>query len=593
MALLARREARQLRASIHQLTRSPAPAPARTAPAPDPGRPATPAQPAVPVPAPATAAPTLAAPVSPSPAGPPPMPKPARPPARDWEQVLTQRWGTLVGAAALLLAGVFLVRTAAEKEWLGPGAAMRHRGVLGALRPAGRSGCGAAPSGAGGVADYAPAALAAGGWRCGWPAPTLPGRCMGWCRRHRIRVDGRGGLAGLALSLRFGPLVGGGGPGRGVRHAAAGGHDSPSLPGLFGYLLLVSRGGVGGGALHGLDVAGLGRRGARAACGMLAGSCGHRGGCLGARPVRAGGGGAAACCCCPAPRWSIRSGAVWPGRRCSLLGAAGLCWRADRGPAARTGVLLLAPVTVAKAWAEPRLARLPLACARGCSCAAPAWALPAWQATGEAITSEGTVQAVLPGAWAPEALLPLLQTAAGMAALVRRRRAGAGAPAPRPLPWAALAAAVPVLTLALTYLQTGVPIPGRLGRGGPGASGRADGAAAMAPGVKDRWHGPASMPRARWRRWRWDAPSSYRAMADAGHGPVLPSLAVIEGRPACRSAASRWPWPGGARTAAGAEPCGAGLRRRRLPVLNSLLLVYGVAGSGFGPGPPGSAQPGR
>ena len=119
------------------------------------------------------------------------------------------------------------------------------------------------------------------------------------------------------------------------------------------------------------------------------------------------------------------------------------------------GVLLLAPVTVAKGWAEPRLARLPQLAAGLMLLVLLTWALPAWQATGEAVTVEGAVQAILPGPWTPAALLPFLETAAAMAAwfagagLLLERRSS------RPLPWAALAAAVPVLVLAVAYVQAG------------------------------------------------------------------------------------------------------------------------------------------
>src|SRR5205807_877827 len=57
-------------------------------------------------------------------AAPEPVPPPqAAPPPRkrmDLEVLLTQRWGVWLGAAALLLAAVFLVRTAVEQGWLGP-----------------------------------------------------------------------------------------------------------------------------------------------------------------------------------------------------------------------------------------------------------------------------------------------------------------------------------------------------------------------------------------------------------------------------------------------------------------------------------------
>jgi uncharacterized membrane protein len=47
----------------------------------------------------------------------PPLPQSAEPaaPSRDLEAVLTTRWGVWLGAAALVLAGVFLVRYAVDQ----------------------------------------------------------------------------------------------------------------------------------------------------------------------------------------------------------------------------------------------------------------------------------------------------------------------------------------------------------------------------------------------------------------------------------------------------------------------------------------------
>lgn len=47
------------------------------------------------------------------------------------EELLTLRWGVWLGGAALLLAGVFLVRTAVEEGWLGPAARCALAGLLG------------------------------------------------------------------------------------------------------------------------------------------------------------------------------------------------------------------------------------------------------------------------------------------------------------------------------------------------------------------------------------------------------------------------------------------------------------------------------
>ena len=53
-------------------------------------------------------------------------------PSRDLEAVLTTRWGVWLGAAALVLAGVFLVRYAVDQGLLGPGPRRVFAGLLGA-----------------------------------------------------------------------------------------------------------------------------------------------------------------------------------------------------------------------------------------------------------------------------------------------------------------------------------------------------------------------------------------------------------------------------------------------------------------------------
>jgi uncharacterized membrane protein len=125
----------------------------------------------------------------------------------------------------------------------------------------------------------------------------------------------------------------------------------------------------------------------------------------------------------------------------------------DSGAAPPTALFLLAPIAVTKGIFEPRLDRLPWLSALFGLLALLFWALPAWRATGEVISVEGIVEAVLPGAWAPDVIRPLLTAAALFAAfhaavglaLERRTR--------NPLPWAALVAGVPVLTLIVGYAQ--------------------------------------------------------------------------------------------------------------------------------------------
>jgi uncharacterized membrane protein len=138
----------------------------------------------------------------------------------------------------------------------------------------------------------------------------------------------------------------------------------------------------------------------------------------------------------------------------AVLGIAGLVLEANGGGSvARAGVLALSPLAVWKGWAEPRLDRLPWLAALLFLAVLLLWALPAWQPTGVVIRIEGVVDAVLPGAWAPEVIQPLLFTAAGMAAFYAAAGLLLEERAPRPLPWAALTSAVPVLTLLVTYTQ--------------------------------------------------------------------------------------------------------------------------------------------
>jgi uncharacterized membrane protein len=139
-----------------------------------------------------------------------------------------------------------------------------------------------------------------------------------------------------------------------------------------------------------------------------------------------------------------------------ILGIAGLALVMQDGDATvRLGLLLLAPVAMAKAWSEPRLSWLPMLSAGLSALTLLVWAVPAWSSTDEAIRIEGVVQAVLPGAWAPDVILPLLWTTGWVALLHVAAGLFGERRTPRPLSWAALAAAVPVVLLAVDYAQVG------------------------------------------------------------------------------------------------------------------------------------------
>ncbi len=414
---------------------------------------------ASPEPQQAVSAPAVPAPV----AEPVPLPAPSRP-RIDIEQLLAQRWGVWLGAAALLLAGVFLVRFAAEQGLFGPGPRCVMTAVLGTVLVGGaeplrrRQGHGAAVPNAlpGAMADQVPAALAAGGVAAWLTAGYAAGPLYGLVGSLAAFVLMAGAACGgLALSLRFGPLVAAVGLAGAFGTPLLVGSADPSVPGLFGYLLLVSA----------------------AAWAVVRFSAwswlGWAAGAAGAAWVLAfaldGGGPDAWAPALFVPAAAALTLALLPGaaldhpagRRLSwapflLLGLAGLLLAIRTGDAtARMGVFLLAPVAIAKGWAEPRLARLPQLAALLFLLVLLTWALPSWQPTGETLSIEGAVQAVLPGAWAPDAILPLLETAAAMAAWFAAAGLFLERRTPNPLPWAALVAGVPVLALGVTFAQVG------------------------------------------------------------------------------------------------------------------------------------------
>lgn len=391
-------------------------------------------------------------------AEPQPEPPPARPP-RDLEALLTQRWGTWLGAAALLLAGVFLVRYAVEQGMLGPAVRCVLAGLLGLALLGAAEGLQRRPAGdeAKLGADQAPAALAAGG------VAVLFGAAYGAGPLYDL-VDpvvgfllmGAAAVAGLGFALRFGKLVGAVGLVGAFAAPALVNAAAPYAPGLFGYLLMVTLAAqlvvrltawgwlgwaaiVGGAFWVGLAATGeLGPDYWAAGLFVPAAAALHLG-------------------LLPAAALEARLGRLLAWVAFAALGTAGLLLVASLGDAwVRAGLLLLAPLAVWQGAARPVLARLPWLAALFFLLALLAWVLPHWQPTGEVVATEGLVQAVLPGAWAPEAILPLLQTAALMTAFFAASGLWLERRAARRLAWSGLAAGVPVLTLAVTYVQVGL-----------------------------------------------------------------------------------------------------------------------------------------
>jgi uncharacterized membrane protein len=221
----ASRELQELRAMLQR-----DPAPVRPV--------ASPWSPPLPAERPIVASPAAIDPAPDSPVIPPgPEPDPAPGRRAELEELITARWGVWLGAATLLLAGVFLIRYMAEEGWLGPAVRCLALVVLGAgliglgLRWARRPITGLR------LADQAPAALGAGG------VVMLFGAAYAGSVLYSLVSPMAGfllmaaaSLAGLATALRLGQLVAAVGIVGAFVTPLLVATDAPSWPGLFGYL---------------------------------------------------------------------------------------------------------------------------------------------------------------------------------------------------------------------------------------------------------------------------------------------------------------------------------------------------------------------
>jgi uncharacterized membrane protein len=383
-------------------------------------------------------------------------PGPPSPPPRDLEALLTTRLGVWLGSAALLLAGVFLVRYAVEQALLGPAARCIAAALLGLIllvaaewlhRHDG-------PPLAGPFRiDQAPGALAAGGTAILFGAAYGAGPLYGLLPPFAAFIAmAAASLIGLAAALRYGPLTAATGIAGAFITPALVATETPSLPGLFAYLLVVSAA-----ALF------VVRRTAWTWLGWATTIAGAIWVCVAAIPDAPDRWAAAAfVAAAVALNLLLLPAAALDhpiGRRLAwvpfaAMGAAGLVLESlDPGTAPRLALFLLSPIAVWKGIAEPRLDRLPWVAALFGLLTLLLWALPYWTPTGEVISVEGVVQAILPGAWAPQVIRPLITAAALFATFHAATGLWFERQAPNRLHWAALPAAIPVLTLAVTYAQ--------------------------------------------------------------------------------------------------------------------------------------------
>ena len=377
-------------------------------------------------------------------------------PTRDLEAVLTTSWGVWLGSAALLFAGIFLVRYAVEQELLGPGARCALAALLGlALLAAaeflhrheapplvGPFRIDQAPSGlaAGGTAILFGAAYGAGPFFSLLPPPAS------------FTAMAAASLIALASALRYGPLTAATGIAGAFATPALVATRTPSLPGLFAYLLIVS--------IAALLVV---RRTAWVWLGWAATVAGALWVCFAAVPVTPDRWAAAAF----VPAAAALNLLLLPdaaldypvGRRLAwvpfaTLGAAGMVLEIlAPGMAPRMALFLLSPIAVWKGILDPRLDRLPWLAALFGLLILLFWTVPAWMPIGVAIHAEGLFQAIFPHAWTAQPITPFILAAVLLAGFHAVTGLWLERRAPNPLHWAALVAAVPVLTLAVAYAR--------------------------------------------------------------------------------------------------------------------------------------------
>jgi uncharacterized membrane protein len=429
-------ELRQLRRMLADLAASATPAPTRPQSAPIPEPPADP-----PIPTPIIE--------------PPPLP-PEPPPSRDLETLLTARWGVWLGSAALLLAGVFLIRYAVDQELLGPPARCALAALLGAALLAAAEWLTRqnAPSIPGPMQpDQAPAGLAAGG------TAVLFGAAYGAGPFYDLLPPllafaalAAASFIGLLAALRYGQLTAATGIAGAFVTPALVATDNPSMPGLFAYLTLVTAASLA--VVRYTAWTWLGWAASVAACIWICVAAVSGGQDLWAAaafvPVAA----ALNIFLLPPAALDHLIGRRLAWIPFAAIGACGLFLETQvPGAAPRLALFALSPIAVWRGWREPRLDRLPWIAALLGLLTLLLWALPEWHPTGEAITVEGIVEAILPGSWAPAVIRPLIEAAAVFAAFHAAAGLWLERRAPHPLHWAALTGAVPVLTLAVAYAQ--------------------------------------------------------------------------------------------------------------------------------------------
>jgi uncharacterized membrane protein len=395
----------------------------------------------------------------PSAVEPPVLPPPVRQevkPSRDLEELLTARWGVWLGAAALLLAGVFLIRYAVERELLGPGARCLMAALLGVMLLAAAEWLTRhePPSLPGPIStDQAPGALAAGG------TAVLFGAAYGAGPYYELLPPlpaflamAAASFAGLLAALRYGQVTAAVGIAGAFVTPALVSVENPSYPGLFVYLTVVSAAALS--VVRYTAWIWLGWATAIAGAMWVGVAAVSGGGDLWAAAVFVPMLAALNLALLPAAALDRPIGRKLAWVPFAVISAAGLLLETQLpGSAPRLALFALSPIAVWRGATESRLDRLPWLAALFGLLTLLLWAMPEWHPTGEIVTVEDIVEAILPGAWAPEVVRPLIFAAALFAAFHAAAGLWQERSAPSPLHWAALVGAVPVLTLLVAYAQ--------------------------------------------------------------------------------------------------------------------------------------------
>jgi len=374
---------------------------------------------------------------------PPPSPPPARRP--DIEALLTTRWGVWLGSAALLMAGVFLVRYAVDQGLLGPAIRCVLAALLGVALIVGAEWLRRREAMQQAVLDLASPGLAAGG------VAVLFGAAYGAGVMYELVppivgfvLMAAASMVGLGVSLRHGQLVGAVGIVGAFISPALVQTENPSLPGLFMYLLFVTAAAlavvrytawiwlgwattIAGAVYVLLPLAGDSRVDFWAVAMFVPAATALNLALL--HPA--------------ALEHKVGRWLAWV--PCAALGVAGLIVQlAVTEWSTRVAILLLAPIMVAKAAREMRLAPLPYLAALLFLLMLASWSLNLWAQPDFVLPQQG---------WVPPDVTDFLWTAGLTAAFFAAVGLWFERQSMRPLPWSGMVASVPVLTLAVAYAR--------------------------------------------------------------------------------------------------------------------------------------------